>query len=293
MKPDARALERMKEFQRNEITEYHIYRSIAGRVKQEGNRQALLAVADDEKKHYETWRAYTGTDVRPDRLKVLWYTLLARVLGYTFALKIMEQGEDDAQDAYADFSREVEDADAIADDEDRHEEALIEMLDEDLLKYVGSIVLGISDALVELTGALAGLTLALQNGRLIALTGGITGIAAALSMGASEYLSTKSEETEDGDRHPLRAAFYTTVAYGTTVALLIMPYLLVSNYFLSLGWTLLHAVLIIAAFTFYISVTKSDSFTHRFAEMCGLSLGVAGLSFLIGFLVRHVIGVDV
>ena len=70
-------------------------------------------------------------------------------------------------------------------------------------RYTGSIVLGLNDALVELTGALAGLTLALQDTKLIALTGSITGIAAALSMGASEYLSTKSE---DVDRSPVKAS---------------------------------------------------------------------------------------
>jgi VIT1/CCC1 family predicted Fe2+/Mn2+ transporter len=97
------------------------------------------------------------------------------------------------------------------------------LLDEELLRYAGSIVLGLNDALVELTGALAGFTLALQNTRLIALTGLITGVAAALSMAASEYLSTRSE---GGGRSPLRASLYTGTAYIITVFLLILPYLL-------------------------------------------------------------------
>ena len=67
------------------------------------------------------------------------------------------------------------------------------MIREKQLDYVGSIVLGLNDALVELTGALAGLTLALQNTRLIAIAGLITAIAASFSMAASEYLSNKSD----------------------------------------------------------------------------------------------------
>ena len=77
----------------------------------------------------------------------------------------------------------------IAQDEDRHESQLLGMLDEERLQYVGSMVLGLSDALVELTGTLAGLTFALQNNRLVALSGLITGISATLSMTSSEYLS--------------------------------------------------------------------------------------------------------
>lgn len=88
------------------------------------------------------------------------------------------------------------------------------------------MVLGLNDALVELTGVLAGLTLALQNTRLVAMTGFITGIAASLSMSASEYLSAKSEE---GPQDPLKASIYTGSAYVLTVLFLIFPYLLFTN----------------------------------------------------------------
>jgi len=99
----------------------------------------------------------------------------------------------------------------------------IDMIDEERLRYVGSMVLGLNDALVELTGALAGLTLALQNTRLVAMTGLITGVAGSLSMAASEYLSTKSE---GGVKEPFRASVYTGFAYVLTVIFLILPYLL-------------------------------------------------------------------
>jgi VIT1/CCC1 family predicted Fe2+/Mn2+ transporter len=164
------------------------------------------------------------------------------------------------------------------------------MLDEERLRYAGSVVLGLNDALVELTGALAGLTLALQNGKLIALSGLITGIAASLSMAASEYLSTRSEDTQ---KHPVRAAVYTGIAYILTVTLLILPYLLIQNYYLDLAIALTTAVLIIAVFNYYISVAKDEPFRKRFAEMAGLSLGVAAFSFGIGYLIRMWLGVEI
>jgi VIT1/CCC1 family predicted Fe2+/Mn2+ transporter len=164
------------------------------------------------------------------------------------------------------------------------------MLDEERLVYTGSIVLGLNDALVELTGALAGLTLALQDTTLIALTASITGIAASMSMAASEYLSTKSEETA---KTPGKAALYTGIAYVFTVLILVLPYLLIDNYYICLGVALLSAVLIIAAFNYYVAVAKGESFKKRFGEMAGISLGIAALSFGIGFLIREAFGVDV
>ena len=202
----------------------------------------------------------------------------------------MEQGEEDAQESYSQLVDSIPEAKAIIQDENDHEEALIQLLDEERLRYVGSMVLGLNDALVELTGALAGLTLALQNTKIIALTGSITGIAAAFSMAASEYLSTKSEETE---QNPLKASIYTGIAYIITVVILILPYLLFENYFICLIGTLIAAVLIIGFFNYYISVAKDLPFKSRFLEMTGLSFSVAALSFFIGFLLRAVFGIDI
>ena len=168
---------------------------------------------------------------------------------------------------------------------------LIGMLDEERLRYAGSVVLGLNDALVELTGALAGLTLALQNGKLIALSGLITGIAALMSMAASEYLSTRSEKT---DKHSVRAAIYTGIAYIVTVALLTLPYLLSpETYLLDLVIALTSGVLIIAVFNYYISVAKDESFRARFLEMAVLSLSVAAFSFGIGYLIRIWLEIEV
>ena len=164
------------------------------------------------------------------------------------------------------------------------------MLDEESLLYAGSVVLGLNDALVELTGALAGLTFAFRDVKIIALSGLITGIAASLSMASSEYLSTRSEETK---KDPVRAAITTGIAYIITVTLLILPYLLLNNEIISLAIALTTSVLIIAIFNFYLSVAKDLPFGKHFLEMAGLSLGVAAFSFVIGILIRNWFGIEV
>ncbi len=281
--------EQLLVFQRNEITEYHIYRRLARTVKSPENRRVLERIAEDELRHYGRWRTYTQQDVTPDKLKIWTYYVISRIFGFTFGVKLMERGEEGAQVIYERLRDVIPEAEEIMREESDHEEALIGLLDEELLRYIGSIVLGLNDALVELTGALAGFTLALQNTRLIALTGSITGIAAALSMGASEYLSVKSEETS---KNPVRASIYTGGAYIVTVLALIWPYLVLDNYYVCLACTLAGAILIIAFFNYYISVAKDLPFRSRFLEMTGLSLGVATLSFLVGSLLRSFLGVE-
>lgn len=277
-------------YQQNEITEHHIYLHLARMVKDDANRAILENIAKDELRHYHEWKVHTGRDIAPRKRAIWTYALIARLFGFTFAIKLMEKGEASAQDNYGKILGDLDMSRAIIEDEQLHEEELIDMLDEERLRYIGSIVLGLNDALVELTGALAGLTLALQNTKLIALTGSITGLAAALSMAVSEYLSTKSDPH---GQNPLKASIYTGSAYVMTVVLLILPYLIFSNFYICLGVALSTGILIIAAFNYYISVAQEVPFKKRFLEMAGLSLGVSSISFLIGWILRTFMGVEV
>jgi len=276
--------------QKNEITEHIIYEKLAQSTKDSQNRIILQRISDDELKHYNFWKQYTNKDTKPDKLKVWMYFLIAKIFGITFGIKLMEQGEEKAQTIYEKISGDIPSAKDIVEDEDKHEKELIDLIDEERFRYVGSIVLGLNDALVELTGALAGLTFALQNTRLTAMAGLITGIAASLSMATSEYLSTKSEGYV---KKPFKAAVYTGAAYVITVLFLIFPYFVFADSLLCLGFTILNAVIVIFIFTFYISVAKGISFKNRFSEMVLISLGVAALTFLIAFVIKIFLNVEV
>lgn len=277
-------------FQKNEITEHFIYLKLAAIEKNTKNKEVLEKVASDELKHYDILKKYTQEDVVPNHFKIWKYFVTARVLGLTFGLKLMEGGEEKAQEEYSKKASDITEVVEILKDENVHERELLEMIDEERLKYIGSVVLGLNDALVELTGALAGLTFALANIRVVAMAGAITGIAASLSMAASEFLSTKSE---GGGKNPLKASVYTGIAYILTVTILVLPYLLLTNLLISLTVMLTNAVIIIFIFTFYISVAKGLNFRKRFLEMVSVSLGVAALSFLIGLGVRALLNIEI
>lgn len=275
--------------QRDEATSREVYRRLAEVEKDTANRDVMLRIAADETRHYALLRERTGRDVEPDGWEVRLCLLLARLLGLTFAVRRMELGEKDAGEVYAAYPQ-MADFVQMARDEERHEQELIALVNEERLEYMGSVVLGLNDALVEFTGALAGFTLALNDSRLIALTGSITGIAAALSMASSEYLSTKSEN--DPGKHPLKAAIYTGIAYIVTVVVLVLPFVLIADTLAALGVMLAAALVIIALFNYYYAVARRESFRRRFTEMALLSFSVAGISFLIGYLLKALTGID-
>jgi len=282
--------EQIKYLQKEELNGMKTYLMLARMVKDEENKKVLLRIADEEQKHYDIWKIYTDEDVQPNYLKVHFFYWVSKIFGLTFGIRLMELGEEEAQKAYLEIIHQIPEAEEVMKEEEVHEEVLIDMLDEESLRYAGSVVLGLNDALVELTGALAGFSFAFRNTRVIALAGLITGISASFSMAASEYLSKKSEE---GDQDPVRSAVYTGIAYIFTVFVLVIPYLLTSNFYFSLAWTILNAIIVIAVFNYYISVARGYNFRQRFLEMASISLGVALFSFVLGNLIRLWLGVDI
>ncbi|PKK95233.1 MAG: rubrerythrin family protein [Tenericutes bacterium HGW-Tenericutes-5] len=279
----------IKAFQKGEITEYYVYRNIAKKEKDEKNKEILQTIAKDEMRHYKIWEDISGVKVKESKLLIFIYRIMTFIFGYTFTLRVMEMGEEKAQKAYLKLKGYEDVINQITSEEEQHEQKLLDMLDEERLNYVGSMVLGLNDALVELSGTLAGLTFAFQNTTLISLSGLITGIAASLSMAASEYLSSKADNRPDA----LKSAVYTGSAYIVTVILLVLPYLLIHNPFVSLAIMIGTVIFIIFFFNLYISVAKNIGFKKRFLQMAAISLGVAGLSFVIGIGIERILNLNI
>ena len=272
-----------------ERTEIEVYRRLANREKKTENKIILQKISKQENNHYNILKEKTGEDVDFSKIRVYLYVLVSIFLGLTFSLKLMEKTEQNAAREYRDLGYEN-----IAKEEDEHEKELLSLLEEDSLNYLSSIILGLSDALVELTGALAGLTFAFQELRVVALAGLVTGISASFSMAASEFLATKEENS---NRSPIKAALFTGTAYIITVFLLVIPYLLLSDsseiiwglepHIQALIITFIIGLLIIAFFNFYVSIAQDKSFNRRFIEMVLILLIVTLISFIIGLILRE------
>lgn len=277
---------KLLKFQQDEIDGTEIYKRLAKRAKSDINQKVLLDISAEEYDHYNFILNYTGVELKYNYWKVMFVCTLARILGLTFVLRMMENGEGITSKIYTEY----EQLESFAKSEAQHEKRLLALIDEKRLRYMGAIVLGLNDALVEFTGALAGYTLALSSSPLIALTGSITGIAAAMSMGSSEYLSTKSEK--DVNKHPLSAAIYTSMAYLITVFILIAPFIWIKHPIVALLVMLVFAVLTLIVFNFYYAIVRGETFHKRFTEMAVISFSVAALSFVIGYLLKIFTGID-
>jgi VIT1/CCC1 family predicted Fe2+/Mn2+ transporter len=291
---DKMLMKNMIYYQRVEKTEYFIFKNLARCLKNTNDRAMLLTIADEELHHYAIWKTYTGRDVRPFIIRIFWARLLSIILGYTFVIKFMENQSHSFLNGKIfndEFVAQYPLLKEMIADEEEHEQRLIGLLDEEKLRYAGSMVLGLNDALIEISGSLAGFTFAYQNTRLIAATGVIIGFAATLSMAASEFLSQRV----DDNLSAFKSSLYTGVAYMITVFLLVLPYALLpkESYMAALVLMMLTGLFIILIFNYYIAVAKDLPFKRRFLEMASISIIVAVLSFGVGILVKTFLGVDI
>lgn len=156
-------------------------------------------------------------------------------------------------------------------------------------KYTGALVLGMHDALVEISGIIAGLAFAFSDRKVIIMTAAIAAVAASLSMAAANFQAQRSENNPDA----LRAALYTGIMYMITSAILIMPFVAVPNRFWALGLMAIMAVLIIFGFNCSIGIITRRPFVARFLEMLGICVGVSVASFAIGMAAKYFMGITI
>ena len=151
--------------------------------------------------------------------------------------------------------------------------------------YRGAMILGMHDAIVSLTGLIAGLGLAFSDREVIILSCIISSITASLSMGAANYLAVKATNRE----HALCAAFYTASAYMLTCVILILPFFVFINRtaaLLSVG-----VLVILIIYLFNLIFFRHNRFYKHFYEMLIICLSVSLVAFLIGLGAKHFLGI--
>ena len=276
-------------YAREELFNVHFYSWLATHVKVPALRQILKDFAAEEQRHYDFWKTYTGRESRYNRFRLWWYKILVWILGPTFVIKLLERGEHKTIESYKKLAEILpsprrEELLSLVEDEEKHEEAFLAAIGEaePRVKYVGFIVLGLSDAIIEVTGVHAGF-LGVSHRPLVAgIAGLIVGFAASISMASAAYLQAKQNEAVSAPQ----SALYTGVSYLLAVVALALPYFFITKmlwaFWLSVGM----AVLLIMAFVYYSCVLFGRNFRSEVLESIVVLGGTTILSYGFGEMLR-------
>ncbi len=282
-------VEQARRFARASLMHYHIYDTLSSHEHDERLRDLMTELARITKDEFAFWgrKGMVRGDEARHSIFPFGYVILRRLLGVTMTTHLIinrERARLSHFEAYC--------ADCLDLDERKAVEAMITRslalvpADKDpQFRFFSYIVLGFNDALIELTGALVGFSLALREPKIVIVAGLVTGITAAASISASAYLEAEHESGRD----PHRAAFYSGMSYLGVGALLVAPFIITGSVFWGTAIMLVTALLLVFVLALYSSVILGKSYLHQVRQILALSLGVAFISFSVGYLLNHLV----
>ncbi len=275
----------------DEYIDYSVYKELAKREKNEERRKLLEKLSEQEYKHFKFWKKY----VPEYKERVTWHVFLMilfrRIFGLTFTLKFLERHEEKVIEEYKEFAKNVSQDDRneleeIIADEISHEKAFMNQIDEGIVKYMSFIVLGLADAIVEISGVHAGF-LGVTDSTLVAgVAGLVVGFAAAISMAAAAYLQAK----HDIEKSATLSAIATGIAYIGAVSLLASPYFFTHDMITAFTTSTILAILLTAGFTYYGAVVFDRKFAREFIESVILIMATAFGAYLFGDILGRIFG---
>ena len=285
--------ERFKRYALDELLDHELYARLAARERNERNRKLLEELARDELRHHLFWSKLAGP-VRlglGDRLRLRLLLSLSMLAGKTFTIKLLERGEAATVGEYRRAAAELggelaAELARVIEDEELHESELASSLDELVVRQLGSIALGVSDAIIELTGVLAGFAGYTGSPLQVAAAGLIVGVSAALSMAAAAYSQAKHER----GKNPRTTATFTGLFYMLTVLALVAPLLLGVPTSLGVALSLACALAILAAFSFYSAVIMERPFLREYLENAAVIMAVSLVGYAFGQIVKELTG---
>jgi vacuolar iron transporter family protein len=279
----------------DEYADRSVYLALSHREKNPAFKKALEDIANGEESHYEFWKSYApDVKVSPKKLRMYVILLLRIILGLTFILKLMERHEGKLHERYRRIAESIPPGDkarfqAMMASEEGQENVLIGEIQENRVKYMSFIVLGLADAVVEISGIHAGSLGIYGRTELAGLAGIIAGMAASIAMASAAYAQAKQ-----GFQGSAKwSAVYTGVSYMITAVFLATPYFLTRNMAGALGVSLVIGVILVAAMTFYDTVISARPFKRQFGEIAGIILAASLALFLVGTLVGQYLGIRI
>lgn len=213
---------RARDFYLAEMNDHLTYTALANRTGDKGLQRLLEHIAAMELDHAGFWKSLLQEagepvpEVRPRRLRLLFLELLMRLVNPLLVISALELGETAAYDAY---HRVLESGGlppekqqrlrTIIVDELEHEAAFHRRKESGGFSNIRDFILGMNDGLVEILGAVTGLSAAYPgNPLVVGVSGLIVGVAGALSMGIGAFISVRSQrQVNEGLRHRMNILF--------------------------------------------------------------------------------------
>jgi VIT1/CCC1 family predicted Fe2+/Mn2+ transporter len=281
---------------KDELTDYTVYTRLSSAIpaSKPKLKEALSKLAEAERRHYDFWKKYSSRDVKPSSSKVTFVLFLKWIFGLTFVVKYLERHEAVVIARYKSLSGSIPESDKpvfeqMLRDEEEHEDLFMQEMQGGYVIYISFIILGLADALVEISGIHAGSLGIYKSTELAGLAGVIAGAAASIAMASAAFAQAKQGFQGSASK----SAVYTGVSYFITAVILATPYFLTRVMLTALAGSLSLAVILVAFTSYYSAVISGKAFRRDFFEIAGIMFGATIALYALGSFISIVFGITV
>nr|WP_245543944.1 VIT1/CCC1 transporter family protein [Mahella australiensis] len=208
-------------FYKEEFDAAKLYFYLAKSESDSANKSKFLELHDIEAEHVKFWYIFLknrGYEPKSStgNLKLTLSKFLRKLLGAGLYTSILEMGESTSIEAYAEFlssgdltTEEKEGLNKIIEDELDHESFFENQKSVMPVNNVRDFILGMNDGLVELLGAVTGLSAVYPSNPLfVGINGLVVGLAGAMSMAIGTFISVRSQrQVNEGIRRKMELLF--------------------------------------------------------------------------------------
>ncbi|EQB65129.1 MAG: VIT1/CCC1 family protein [Thermoplasmataceae archaeon] len=306
-------------FYQDEITDREFYRKLALITREKNIKDNLVKLSNIENEHAQFWKkmankkgiSLDSVKVKSGKIRLLIF--LSRIIGRNLTINILEKGEIESIYKYRNYieSKDAEgpeknDISNIINEEINHEEIFQSFSpdkDEQLEDSRG-IIYGMSDGLVEILAAIAGLSEIIGNHILVALSGLVVAIGGTISMSLGAYLARVSESeyrislfkkeqiikkgsrrTDDINKEKAKsrkAASVVGISYIMGAVIPIIPFLFFTN-FMALIISVILVAIAQAISNSIIALSLNTNISKAAGRAAMLSLAAAFITYFVGF----------
>ncbi len=281
----------------DEYKDYLVYSELAKSNKGKNNEFSKIFsnLAITEKAHYDFWKKFSAKkEPRTSKWGARLIIFVSLLFGTTFAIKFLEKHEAGSIKKYKAVAHLIPEEDKaffanMIIEEEKHEHDFRNDIQSSYVKYISFVILGLADAIVEISGIHAGSLGIYDSTRLTGLAGIVAGAAASIAMASAAYAQAKQGFSGSAS---VSAAF-TGVSYFASAVALATPYFLTENMIGAVSASITFAIIILAVTNYYNSVITEKSFIRDFAEMVGITFGATIALYILGQIIRSYFGITV
>jgi VIT1/CCC1 family predicted Fe2+/Mn2+ transporter len=280
---------------RDEYIDYKVYSYLAKLEKNEKRRGILENFGKMEYEHYIFWKNLMKKEMinsSLDSIRIKLFILLKYIFGLIFTIKFMERNEKRVVEEYKKLLDRLEGEskqklELIIKDEIEHENFWMNQIKDETTRYLGFIILGLADAIIEITGVHAGFLGVTASTIIAGIAGLVVGVSASLAMASAAYLQAKQAEGSN----PRISAIYTGIFYILAAVALATPYFMTHDMLLAFSSSLIIAIMLIGFFNFYSSVIFERKFAKEFLTSTIIILITAATAFIVGEFLGSIFGI--